>query len=67
MGINKTQYKTLDRTAADKRVELCYEDSDGIWIDLAPGFNHEGCSGIRGDTVKHALEQMTMVKVGDPY
>lgn len=63
---NRTTYKTMDRVAKDDRVEKVYEDSDGIWIDLAPGFHFEDCSAIRGDTVKSALVQFDRVEVGDP-
>ncbi len=64
---NKTTYKTLDRVAADARVLKAYEDNDGVWVDLAPGYNFEGCSALRGDTVQDVLADFRSVEAGDPY
>jgi 3-hydroxyisobutyrate dehydrogenase-like beta-hydroxyacid dehydrogenase len=63
---NRTRFKTLDRVAADPRVKKVYQDSDGIWIDLAEGFNFEDCSSIRRDTVREALNDFARVEEGSP-
>ena len=42
--VNKTGFKTFDKLARDPRiVEIWNEGNDGIWVDLAPGFNLYGC------------------------
>jgi hypothetical protein len=61
---NRTRFKTLDRIAADKRCEKIYQDSDGIWVDLAPGYNFEECSGLRGDTVAEVHDKWRLVEDG---
>lgn len=63
---NKTNLKSLDKVAADSRVAKVYEDSDGLWIDLAPGYNFEDCSAIRRDTVRELLNDFGRVEAGDP-
>ncbi len=64
---NKTNFKSLDRIAASPKVSHVEEDSDGIWIYLQPGWNFEGCSAVREDTVRSAISHFAMVEVGDPY
>lgn len=64
---NKTPYKTLDRIAADPRVVKVYEDNDGIWADLADGYNFEGCSALRGDSVKRVMDDFGRIEEGAPY
>lgn len=47
---NKTGIKALDKLAADPRVkEIWDEGDDGLWIQLVPGFNAEGVSGIHAE------------------
>jgi hypothetical protein len=67
MATNQTRFRTLDRVAADPRVREVYSDSDGIWVYFVPGWNFEGCSGIRGDTVRHVLEQFRDIEEGETY
>lgn len=67
---NKTRYKVLDRIAADPRVkEIWEEGSDGIWCSLAPGYNHEGCSGLHEWGAKKFVEHFrnAIIEEGDPY
>lgn len=64
---NRTRFKSLDKVAADPRVARVEQDSDGIWVYLADGFNFEGCSAVRGDTVSEALEDFARVEEGAPY
>lgn len=63
---NKTSFKSLDKIASDPRVEEVYQDSDGIWVDLAPGYNFEDCSSIRRDTVKDVMADFARVEEGEP-
>lgn len=63
---NKTQIKMLDMLADDVRVARVYQDSDGIWCDLAPGYNFDGCSGFRADTAKGLLDDATRIEEGEP-
>lgn len=62
---NKTGFKSLDKIAADPRVEEVYQDSDGIWVYLVRGYNYEDCSGLRGDTCKDLLERFRDVRDGE--
>lgn len=74
---NKTKYASLDKLAADPRiVEIWDEDEDGIWAQLAPGYNFEGCSclhGIKpfpgepGSALKNLMADAKSIKKGDPY
>lgn len=67
MGPNNTKHRKLDKVAGDRKVLLVSEDDDGIWVDLADGYNFEGCSGIRGDSVGDVLKQFARVEAGSPY
>lgn len=62
---NKTGLKTLNKVANDPRVTEVYRDENGIWVELAHGYNFEGCSGFRGDTAADVLRDFTMVEVGE--
>lgn len=65
---NKTRYKSLDKVAADPRVlEIYDEDSDGIWVNLAPGFNWDGCSAVHERSARAIINAMSNVKTGNPY
>lgn len=63
---NRTGYKTLNQVEGDGRVASAYEDENGVWIELAPGYNFEGCSAIRRDTARDALADMARVEEGAP-
>jgi hypothetical protein len=67
MGSNLTPYRSLDKVAKDPRVLKVYEDSDGIWVDLAPGFNFEGMSSLRRDTAAGVLLDWRGVENGEPH
>ena len=50
---NTTGLKTLDKLGNDPRVSNIYRDSDGIWCELARGFQNgsdPGCHAIHEDT-----------------
>jgi hypothetical protein len=64
---NRTRFKTLDRIAADKRCAYVSEDSDGIWVGLSNGYNFEGQSAIRGDSVAAVVDDWRRVEQGEPY
>lgn len=65
---NRTQYASLDRIAADPRVEQIHdEDTDGIWISLAPGYNWEGASSVHEWNVKDLISAFKAVEEGDSY
>jgi hypothetical protein len=64
---NRTRFKTLDRIARDDRCAYVREDSDGVWVGLANGYNFEGQSAIRGDTVASVLSDWRRVEEGEPY
>jgi hypothetical protein len=62
---NKTRYKTLDKVASDPRVvEVWDEGEDGLWVELAEGFNHEGTSGLHEYTCKDLIEALGRIEVG---
>jgi hypothetical protein len=65
---NKTGLRGFDRLETDPRVvEIWSEGPDGYWIELAPGYNIEGCSCAHGWTVKATLAQLSLVERGEPY
>ena len=64
---NRTGLKSLDRITLDPRCRDAYRDSDGIWVNLSSGFNFEGQSAIRGDTIRNILDDWRRVEAGDPY
>ena len=54
--MNKTRFRSLDRMAQDPRVvEIWDEDADGIWAQLAPGYNFDGSSCLHEWTVRDLL------------
>ena len=67
--MNKTRYKSLDAMARDPRiVEIWDEDADGIWAQLAPGYNFDGCSCLHEWTVRDLLRAWrTQISVGPTY
>lgn len=53
---NNTRYKSLDAICSDpKVVSIWDEDEDGIWIQLAEGFNIDGCSCVHEWSVRDLL------------
>lgn len=76
---NRTEYAALDKLAADPRIERIWDEGpNGIWADLAPGYNREGCSSIHGEienygrgdpqtAVKGLLEEAKYIEEGEPY
>ena len=58
------QPRTLAQLKADPRVESVYRDSDGLWVELHPGWKNtydepRGClHGIHEDTVRDAALRM---------
>lgn len=65
---NKTRFKTLDKLAADHRIEEVWDEGDdGLWANLIPGYNVEGCSGIHAETCKGLLEEARLIEAGEPY
>ena len=63
---NRTGFKTLDRLAADPRVERLELDENGLWCHLLPGHSFDGCSGFRADSAKRLLEDATRIEEGEP-
>ncbi len=45
---NQTRRPGLDKYAAHPAVEKIYEDPDGIWAELAEGWDCEGCISVHG-------------------
>lgn len=65
---NKTSYRSLDRLAADPRIlEIWDEGPDGLWADLARGFNNEGCSSLHEFTCAELIAAVQRIEKGDPY
>lgn len=64
---NRTRFKTLDRIAKDARCAYVREDSDGVWVGLANGYNFEGQSAIRGDYIASVLSDWRRIEEGEPY
>lgn len=64
---NETNYRSLDKIANDPRVEKIWDEGeDGIWIQLAPGFNWDGYSCVHEWSVKDAIAAFSSVQVGSP-
>lgn len=65
---NGTDYKSLDRVAADPRVVRIWDEGreDGIWVELAPGYNWEGHSCVHEWTVRDVLAAFSTVTQGAP-
>jgi hypothetical protein len=66
---DRSRCKTLVKLARDPRVAgISDEGENGIWIQLAPGFNAEGCSQVHADTVRDVVSDFrAFVEAGDPY
>lgn len=60
---NLTGLKSFDALDGDDRVEeVRDEGADGYWIDLAYPWDHEGCIGVHGYTVRDVLAQLRCAK-----
>lgn len=57
--MNCTRYRSLDRLGRDARVHQIYEDSDGIWVELKPGYTADPLDAhdIHEDTVRRVLDR----------
>lgn len=65
---NNTRYKTLDVICDDPRVVTIWdEDEDGIWIQLAEGWNNDGCSCVHEWSVKDLLASFQNIEEGPTY
>jgi len=62
---NHTSYRSLDKIAADPRVvEIWDEGEDGIWVQLAEGYNWDDVSCVHEWKVKDVIEAFRWVKEG---
>jgi hypothetical protein len=53
---NNTHYKTLDYICDDPRVVTIWDEGeDGIWIQLAEGYNIDGCSCVHEWNVRDLM------------
>lgn len=67
---NKTRYKSLDRIAADPRVREIWSEEgmgDGLWIDLADGWNWAGCSCVHEWSVTELIRSFRTIERGKTY
>lgn len=64
---NRTQYKTLDRLATDLRIkEITQESENGLFVELSPGYNFDGCSGFCEQTVSKLIQTARRIEAGNP-
>jgi len=62
---NKTRYRSLDKIAADPRVvEIWDEDEDGIWVQLAKGWNWDDVSCVHEWRVRDVIRAFKDIKEG---
>lgn len=72
---NRTGRKSLDKMAKDLRVVDIWMEYDGFredgrpsyWVELAPGFNFDGCSTLHEATVKDLYAAFNRVEIGPTY
>lgn len=66
---NKTKYKSLDKIALDPRVVSIWDEGDdGLWIELAKGYNSDGASCVHEWNVKDLIQAFKYnVEEGDTY
>lgn len=67
---NRTKYKTLDKVAKDPRVKEVWSEEfsgDGLWANLEPGYNAEGCSGLHEYSCKGLIQALARIETGEPY
>mgnify|MGYP001593161495 CR=1 FL=1 len=65
---NETRFKSLDRLAADPRIETVFDEGEnGLCAWLKPGWNVEGCSSFRAWKVKDLLAEVKLIEKGEPY
>lgn len=67
--VNETRYRSLGPMARDPRiVRIWDEDQDGLWAQLAPGYNFDGASCLHEATCRDLLRAWrTRISVGDPW
>ncbi len=60
---NKTRFKSLNVVNDDPRVTEVFQDSDGIWLWLNPGFTAEprGAHDVHEDTVREVLRRYRQI------
>ena len=60
--------KTLNNLAAKNpdKIKSWYKDQDGIWINLKPGWNWQGCTCVHEWNVRDALRSFKDVERGYP-
>jgi hypothetical protein len=71
---NKTGDHRLDRLAANPCVEEIWIEMDGcfgpheisFWLELAPGYNWEGCSCIHEASIRELFDAFEEISEGDP-
>jgi len=62
---NTTGLKTLNRLGTDPRVSNIYRDSDGIWCELADGFQNgtdPGTHAIHEDTARDVISSASLIQ-----
>lgn len=65
---NRTRYKTLNRIAANPKVqEIWDEDVNGLYIALNEGWNLDGLGCFCEYTVKKLISSFGCVEKGEPY
>jgi len=67
--MNYRHSSTLSRLAErDDRIDYYECDQDGHWLILIGGFRSEhGASAIRSDTVRQALDAVSLIEIGTTY
>jgi hypothetical protein len=68
--VNKTRYKSLDKLAQDPRIVEIWSEQDsgdGLWAQLAPGYNWEGSSCLHEYNCRDLIDKLSEVTKGDPY
>jgi hypothetical protein len=66
---NQTNYKELNQLAKDPRVVRIWDEGDdGLWVELAKGYNSEGTSHIHEWSVKDLIRLFNdTVEEGNTY
>ena len=67
---NQTRYKSLNRFENDPRIISIWseeESDEGLWADLANGYNSNGCSSVHEWDLKTFTNALRYgIKVGNP-
>ncbi len=64
---NETKYQSLNRLAADPRITRIWEENNGIWAELAEGYNWEGCSCLHESKPSELMAALDAVEKGPTY